>query len=94
MGLPSSQLDKVALTTTVIASDTDISIYLENTEEFRYIFYKRNELDGPLYGEWENTTELMQPASDSIKVPTEKGTFVGLLSTDTKSYFFAIDVRK
>jgi len=90
MDLPSSQLNKVAQTPIIIASDTEIS--LENPKELKYIFYKKNELDGPLYGEWENITEQM-PAKGSIKVPTEKGTFDVLLSTDMKSYLFAIEVR-
>jgi hypothetical protein len=96
--LPSSEMNKVALTPTVIASDTDISIHLENAEEFNYIFYKRNELNGALYGQWENTTELMPVRDLKFKVPTEKGKFVGLLSIEMKSgksasYIFAIDVR-
>jgi hypothetical protein len=91
--LPSTEANKVALTPTVIAPDTDISIHLENTEEFNYIFYKKNELDAT----WENTTEPM-PVRNSIKIPTEKGTFVVCLAIVMKSgksakYFFGIDVR-
>jgi hypothetical protein len=92
--LPSTEANKVALTPTVVTPNSDISIHLENTEEFNYILYKKNELDG---GAWENITGPM-PVRNSIKVPKEKGTFVVCLAIVMKSgktakYFFAIDVH-
>ncbi|NQX60599.1 hypothetical protein [Paenibacillus qinlingensis] len=87
-------MNKAALTPTVFAPNTDISIHLENTEEFNYIINKKSEI----YNfSWEPVTELM-PMRGNIKVPSEKGIFVGLLAIVMKSgksarCFFAIDVR-